>query len=193
MLWFYESFFPVVWIAFIVYWRIEAIGTKTNQRREPDAAGIVRALTFLIVIVLLSIPRIPLSWLYRQLWPLGLWPFWDWSCDYRRGPLVRRVGAPSPCQQLEQLRHHQAGTRADYHRALCRGPSSHLHRHSDRVSWHRDCALPGARGHRSGPDLHCALGQAAQGGGVDALPIWRDVCHLCPSDLRLGAVPVLIG
>ena len=76
MLWFYEAFFPVVWIAFIVYWRIKAIGTKTNQRREPDAAGIVRTLTFVIVIVLLSTTRIPLPWLYRQLWPVGLWPFW---------------------------------------------------------------------------------------------------------------------
>jgi protein-S-isoprenylcysteine O-methyltransferase Ste14 len=75
MLWFFKSFFPVVWITFIVYWRIQAAHTKTNQRREPDAAGIVRALTFLIVILLLSIPRIPLPWLYRQLWPAGLWSF----------------------------------------------------------------------------------------------------------------------
>jgi protein-S-isoprenylcysteine O-methyltransferase Ste14 len=77
MLWFYEAFFPVVWVAFIVYWRIKAAGTKTNQRREPAASGILRALVFLIVIVLLSIPRIPLlPWLNRQLWPSGLWPFW---------------------------------------------------------------------------------------------------------------------
>jgi protein-S-isoprenylcysteine O-methyltransferase Ste14 len=76
MLWFYESFFPVVWIAFIVYWRIKAAGAKTNQRREADASGILRALTFVIVIVLLSIPRIPVPWIYRQLWPSGLWPFW---------------------------------------------------------------------------------------------------------------------
>ena len=73
MLWFYESFFPVVWIAFIVYWRIKAAGTKSNQRREADASGILRALVFVIVIVLLSVPRIPLlPWLYRELWPAGL-------------------------------------------------------------------------------------------------------------------------
>ena len=75
MLWFFKSFFPVVWILFIVFWRIKAANTKTNQRVEPAASGILRALTFLIVIVLLSVPRIPLPWLYRQLWP-GLWPFW---------------------------------------------------------------------------------------------------------------------
>ena len=76
MLLFFESFFPVVWIAFILYWRIKAADTKTTQRAEPAAWPILRALTFLIVIVLLSIPRIPLPWLYRQLWPSGIWSFW---------------------------------------------------------------------------------------------------------------------
>jgi protein-S-isoprenylcysteine O-methyltransferase Ste14 len=76
MLWFYEAFFPVVWITFLVYWRIKALGTKTTQRTEPAASAILRALTFVIVIVMLSTTRIPLPWLYRQLWPSGLWPFW---------------------------------------------------------------------------------------------------------------------
>jgi protein-S-isoprenylcysteine O-methyltransferase Ste14 len=75
LLWFFESFFPVVWIAFIVYWRIKAGDTKINQRLEPSAWPILRALTFVIVIALLSIPGIPLPWLYRQLWPSGLWSF----------------------------------------------------------------------------------------------------------------------
>jgi protein-S-isoprenylcysteine O-methyltransferase Ste14 len=76
MLWFYESFFPVVWIAFLIYWRIKAANTKTTQRLEPAAAGILRVFIFLIAIVLLSTTRIPLPWLYRQLWPSGFWPFW---------------------------------------------------------------------------------------------------------------------
>ncbi|MBT9330543.1 methyltransferase family protein [Paracidobacterium acidisoli] len=76
MLWFYESFFPVVWIAFLVYWNIKAAGTKINQRLEPAASRILRAIAILTAIVLLSINRIPLPWLYRQLWPSGLWPFW---------------------------------------------------------------------------------------------------------------------
>jgi protein-S-isoprenylcysteine O-methyltransferase Ste14 len=76
MLWFFKSFFPVLWIAFIVYWRIKAANTKTTQRIEPAAPGILRALAFVIVIVLLSTTRIPLRWLYLQLWPVGLWPFW---------------------------------------------------------------------------------------------------------------------
>ena len=76
MLWFFESFFPVVWIAFLIYWRIKAAGAKTTQRSEPALLGILPALAFLVVIVLLSTTRIPLPWLYRQLWPSGIWPFW---------------------------------------------------------------------------------------------------------------------
>ena len=76
MLWFYESVFPVLWVAFLIYWQIKAADTKTTQRLEPAASRILRLLTFLIVIVLLSTTRIPLPWLYLQLWPVGLWPFW---------------------------------------------------------------------------------------------------------------------
>ncbi|MFZ0301641.1 MAG: isoprenylcysteine carboxylmethyltransferase family protein [Terracidiphilus sp.] len=76
MLWLYEAFFPVVWIAFLIYWQIKAINTKTTQRLEPLVSRILRVFAFVIVIALLSIPRIPLHWLYIQLWPSGFWPFW---------------------------------------------------------------------------------------------------------------------
>jgi protein-S-isoprenylcysteine O-methyltransferase Ste14 len=75
MLWFFKLFFPVVWIVFIVYWRIKAVNTKTTQRIEPRASQIVRATTIAIVIFLLSNTRIPLPWLYRELWPAGLASF----------------------------------------------------------------------------------------------------------------------
>jgi protein-S-isoprenylcysteine O-methyltransferase Ste14 len=73
---FYESFFPVLWIAFLIYWRIKAAGTKTAQRLEPGASQILRVLIFVVAIVLFSTTLIPLHWLYLQLWPAGLWPFW---------------------------------------------------------------------------------------------------------------------
>src|ERR1700684_4124430 len=76
MLWFYKSFFPVVWISFFVYWQIKAARTKTTQRLEPAASRILPLFIFLIAIALLVIPRIPLPSLYLQLWPVGLWPFW---------------------------------------------------------------------------------------------------------------------
>ena len=57
MLWFYEAFFPVVWIVFVLYWQIKAADTKATQRLEPAASRILRVLIFLIAIVLLSIPE----------------------------------------------------------------------------------------------------------------------------------------
>jgi protein-S-isoprenylcysteine O-methyltransferase Ste14 len=76
MLWFYQFFFPVVWIVFFIYWQIKAANTKTTQRLEPAASRILRVFIFLVAIILLSTTRIPLPWLYRQLWPDGLGPFW---------------------------------------------------------------------------------------------------------------------
>jgi protein-S-isoprenylcysteine O-methyltransferase Ste14 len=76
VLWFYESFFTVLWIAFLIYWLIKAIGTKTTRRLEPVASRILRMLILVIAIILLSTTRIPLHWLYLQPWSSGLWPFW---------------------------------------------------------------------------------------------------------------------
>src|SRR6202050_2143118 len=76
MLWFYESFFPAIWILFLVYWQIKAAKTKIPQRLEPASSRILRVFILLIAIALLSTTRIPLPWLYLQLWPAGLWPFW---------------------------------------------------------------------------------------------------------------------
>ncbi|WP_348263075.1 isoprenylcysteine carboxylmethyltransferase family protein [Telmatobacter sp. DSM 110680] len=76
MLWFYEWFFPAVWIVFLLYWQIKAVNTKSTQRLEPASSRLFRVFIFLIAIVLLMTTRIPLPWLYFQLWPTGLLPFW---------------------------------------------------------------------------------------------------------------------
>jgi protein-S-isoprenylcysteine O-methyltransferase Ste14 len=76
MIWFYKSFFPAVWIAFLIYWQIKAANTKKTQRLEPAGSRILRALTVLVAIVLLSTTWIPLPWLYRPIWRVGFWPFW---------------------------------------------------------------------------------------------------------------------
>jgi protein-S-isoprenylcysteine O-methyltransferase Ste14 len=76
VLWFYTSFFTVLWIAFFIYWQIKAVGTKTTQRLESVTSRALRTLTLLIAIALLSTTRIPLRWLYLQTWPAGFWSFW---------------------------------------------------------------------------------------------------------------------
>jgi hypothetical protein len=105
MPWFYESFFPVVWILFSLYWQIRAVNTKTTQRLEPVASRILRAFIFLIAIVLLSTTRIPLPWLYLQLWPVAFGPSgWELpspspaccSPSGRASILAETGAAPSP-------------------------------------------------------------------------------------------------
>jgi protein-S-isoprenylcysteine O-methyltransferase Ste14 len=76
MLWFYQYFFPAVWILFFLYWQIKAANTKTTQRLEPAASRILRVCIMLLAIVLLSTTRIPLPWLYLHLWSFGLLSFW---------------------------------------------------------------------------------------------------------------------
>jgi len=76
MLWFYQAFFPVIWIVFLLYWQIKAAKTKSTERLEPAASRIMRVLIFLVAIVLLCTTRIPLPLLYFQFWPQGLLPFW---------------------------------------------------------------------------------------------------------------------
>jgi protein-S-isoprenylcysteine O-methyltransferase Ste14 len=76
MLRFYQYFFQVVWILFIVYWRIKAVDTKTTTRHEPAGSILLRIFLLLIAIVLLSTGWIPLPWLYFHFWPVGLWSFW---------------------------------------------------------------------------------------------------------------------
>jgi protein-S-isoprenylcysteine O-methyltransferase Ste14 len=76
MIWFYKLFFPVVWIAFFLYWQIKAVNTKTTQRLEPAASRLLRVFIFAIAIVVLSTTRIPFRWLYLQLWTPGVWQFW---------------------------------------------------------------------------------------------------------------------
>jgi protein-S-isoprenylcysteine O-methyltransferase Ste14 len=76
MIWFYKFFLTAVWMTFLLYWQIKAAHTKKTQRLEPAGSRILRALIILVAIVLLSTTWIPLPWLYRPLWRVGLWPFW---------------------------------------------------------------------------------------------------------------------
>jgi protein-S-isoprenylcysteine O-methyltransferase Ste14 len=76
MMIFYESYFPVVWVAFMLYWRIKAADTKANERLEPAGSRMLRALVFLAVIVLLVWPNLPVAWLYRPVLARSLWTFW---------------------------------------------------------------------------------------------------------------------
>jgi protein-S-isoprenylcysteine O-methyltransferase Ste14 len=76
MIWFYQLFFPAVWIAFLGYWQIRAFNTKNTQRLESAVSRVLRAVILILAIVVISTTWIPLPWLYRSLWLQGLWSFW---------------------------------------------------------------------------------------------------------------------
>lgn len=76
MRWIYEYLFFVIWAVYLVYWQLMAPRVKATQRIEPLASRIIRSVLFLVAIVLLSYPGIPLPWLYVHLWPYSLLTFW---------------------------------------------------------------------------------------------------------------------
>jgi hypothetical protein len=104
VLWFYESFFPVLWIAFFIYWQIKAVDTKTTQRLEPVASRILRVLTFLIAIRPALDNSHPAALALSS--ALAGWVLALLAGSYRHGrrPSLRRLGARAPRQQREPLR-----------------------------------------------------------------------------------------
>lgn len=64
-----EYLFPVVWVAFLVYWQVASSDVKATERLEPAASRLTRAVLFLGAIGLLMLPHIPAPWLYRFLYP----------------------------------------------------------------------------------------------------------------------------
>ena len=72
----YEYLFIVVWIGFFLYWQVMSADVKATKRIEPAASRIIRATLFLLAILLMAYDRIPVPWLYRQLYAQGALAFW---------------------------------------------------------------------------------------------------------------------
>lgn len=71
----YNNLFTVLWVAFLVYWRVMAMNVKATERLEPAASRALRVTALLVAIILLSVP-FHIAWLNYQLWPQGLFTFW---------------------------------------------------------------------------------------------------------------------
>lgn len=73
MLWFYRLFFPVLWIAFYLYWRIAALNVKTTRRLESLSSRATRTVLFLLGVALLCLPmHVSIPWLAHS------WLFLSW-------------------------------------------------------------------------------------------------------------------
>jgi protein-S-isoprenylcysteine O-methyltransferase Ste14 len=66
----YTYLFPLLWMTFLLYWQIMAVNVKATQRVEPAATRIIRGVLFLSAAVLLICPRMPVRWLYWQIFPV---------------------------------------------------------------------------------------------------------------------------
>ena len=72
----YNELFPLMWLAFLLYWQIMARRTKITQRLEPAGASLLRTVVFISAIALLMLQRMPVPWLYRHFLPLSRTSFW---------------------------------------------------------------------------------------------------------------------
>ncbi len=193
MLWFYQSFFPVVWILFLVYWQIKAANTKSTRRLEPAASRILRVFIFLIAIVLLSTTRIPLPLLYLQLWPAGLWPFWLGAAVTIAGLLFAVWG-----RQHLGSNWSRSVTIKQGHELITTGPYA-LVRHPIYTGiltgfLGMAIAISQVRGFIVLVLIFLALWiKLRMGGTVDAFPVRRNIRHLCSTHCCPGALPLLIA
>ena len=76
MRWVYSYLFIVMWVSFMLYWQIAALGAKTTQRLEPASSRALRLLLFACAIMILIANHLPLPWLYYPLYPQSLIAFW---------------------------------------------------------------------------------------------------------------------
>jgi len=72
----YQSYFFVIWIAWVVYWYVAARDFKAVVRREPFASRIAHIGPLVLAVLLLAMPRLPYFGLATRLLPPTLAGFW---------------------------------------------------------------------------------------------------------------------
>jgi protein-S-isoprenylcysteine O-methyltransferase Ste14 len=71
-----EYLFPAMWLGYLAYWQAMSKGVKATKREEPGLTRLVRLVSIVCAVLLLSLPRIPLQVLHRRFLPVGDWWFW---------------------------------------------------------------------------------------------------------------------
>ncbi|HEY1255324.1 MAG TPA: isoprenylcysteine carboxylmethyltransferase family protein [Terracidiphilus sp.] len=75
----YKWLFTTLWVVFLLYWQIAALGTKSNERVESIQSRIVRTAVFLLVVILTMSNWLPIPALYRFYLPKAYWTTWFWT------------------------------------------------------------------------------------------------------------------
>lgn len=70
-----QLLFPAIWIAYLLYWRSLAGKVKTAEQTESSTSRAMRTVAFLVALVLLCIPHLPVPFLFQRFLPNAGWPF----------------------------------------------------------------------------------------------------------------------
>ncbi len=73
---FYDYFFPVVWLGWVLLWLVLARNVKATVRRQPMLPRLVNMSLLFCAAALLWAQRIPVTSLMRRFLPGSQWPFW---------------------------------------------------------------------------------------------------------------------
>jgi len=68
--------FPLMWLAYVVYWRAMAADVKSDERSEGAGSRLQRFFLMIAALVLLGFPGIKLSVLDLRFLPASSWWFW---------------------------------------------------------------------------------------------------------------------
>ena len=69
--------FPAMWIAYLIYWQVSSQHVKAAERREPGLSRLVRLVSLLAAVGLLTLPGFLFPLLNRRFLPVSPWWFWS--------------------------------------------------------------------------------------------------------------------
>jgi protein-S-isoprenylcysteine O-methyltransferase Ste14 len=72
----YRLLFPLMWLAWVLYWWLAARGAKVTERKEPLGSRLLHVLPLMIAAYLLWAERVPIAFLNAPLFAWAPWQFW---------------------------------------------------------------------------------------------------------------------
>jgi hypothetical protein len=73
---FHQYSIPALWVAWLLYWSIAAIGAKANRREESFASRLSHIVPLALGIALLATLHVPFAWLVVRILPPSAGSFW---------------------------------------------------------------------------------------------------------------------
>jgi protein-S-isoprenylcysteine O-methyltransferase Ste14 len=73
---FYHYAISLLWLVWLVYWSVAAIGTKATRRREGLGARLLHIVPLAVGVGLLATPHAPAGWLAVRFLPRSIALFW---------------------------------------------------------------------------------------------------------------------